>query len=60
MTCPILHIVFRGINRQNLFEEGINIIPQRNTSFILAGGDKVMLWHDKTSLAPLCEALTVK
>jgi predicted outer membrane repeat protein len=42
------------------FAEGINVVPQKVTSFALASGDKVMLWYDMINLVPICEALTIK
>ena len=42
------------------FKEGINVVPQKVTSFALASGDKVMLWYDMINLVPVCEALTIK
>jgi hypothetical protein len=41
------------------FTEGINVVPQEITTFTLASGDKVMLWHDMVNLVPVCDALTI-
>ena len=41
-------------------EEGIHVVPQKDTSFTLASGDKVMLWKDFECCAPICEAFMVK
>ena len=42
------------------FAVGVNIVSQENKTFMLANGDKVMLWHNIQSLVPVCEALTLE
>ncbi|MBQ2391491.1 MAG: hypothetical protein II306_06955, partial [Clostridia bacterium] len=45
---------------EHKFTEGINTVQQENKTFMLANGDKVMLWYDLINLVPVCDALTIK